>query len=151
MARKHNGKGRRISGPPFVQLFRYMLETEAWRTLKPAARAVYVAIAGRYDESNNGFLAASVRDLASECVTDKNTVMAAVNTLIERSFIERTQEGSFSCKVRLAAEYRLACYKCDRIGQPATNAFRQWRCGKTKALPEGLHQEEGRHYAQAGS
>lgn len=152
MARK-NSKGRRIAGPPFLQLFRHMLETEAWLTLKPAARVVYIAIAGRYkgeSVANNGFLAASVRDLASECLIDKNTVTASINDLMQRGLIERTQEGSFGCKVRLAAEYRLTCYRCDRTGQKATNAFRQWRGGKVSALPEGLHEEDGGHYAQAG-
>jgi predicted transcriptional regulator len=130
-----------------------MLETEAWLSLKPAARAVYIAIAGRYKGetiANNGFLAASVRDLASECLIDKNTVTASLNDLIERGLIERTQEGSFSCKIRLAAEYRLTSYRCDRTGEKATNAFRQWRGGKTSALPEGLQKEEGGNHVQAG-
>jgi len=139
MARKHNAKGRRQSGPPFIQLFRHMLESEAWRTLKPAARAVYLSIAERYAGSNNGHLAASVRDLAAECLIDPKTVTASLNDLIERGLIERTQEGSFACKVRLAAEYRLTCYRCDRSGQSPTNTFRQWRGGTDAALPEGLN------------
>lgn len=116
-----------------------MLETEAWRTLKPAGRAVYLAVAGRYDGSNNGYLASPVRDLAAECLIDPKTVTASLNDLIERGLIERTQEGSFACKVRLAAEYRLTCYKCDRTGHAATNAFRQWRGKNGSALPEGLN------------
>ena len=140
MARNHNSKGRRTSGPPFLQLFKHMLKSEAWQTLKPAARCVYISITDRYDGSNNGYLAASVRDLAAECLIDKNTVTASIDALIERGLIERKQEGSFACKVRLAAEYRLTCYKCDRTGQAATNAFRQWRGGKTGAPPVGLNE-----------
>jgi hypothetical protein len=124
-----------------------MLESEAWRTLRPAGRAVYLTIAGRYDGSNNGYLAASVRDLAAECLIDPKTVTASLNDLIERALIERTQEGSFACKVRLAAEYRLTSYQCDRTGQAATNAFRQWRGEKGSALPEGLNAVDGNSLA----
>jgi len=123
---RHNSRGRRKSGPPFVQLFTHLLKSEAWQSLKPAARAIYIAITQRYDGTNNGYLAASVRDLASECHADKNTVMASLNVLIERGLIERTQASSFSCKVRLAPEYRLTCHYCDRSGQKASHAFRAW-------------------------
>jgi hypothetical protein len=127
MTRKRNQKGRNSGGPAFVQLFNYMLASEAWRSLKPQARAVYLAIAGRYKGANNGYLAASVRDLASECLIDAKTVTASLNGLIARGFIERTQEGSFACKVRLAAEYRLTVFACDRTGDKPSKAFMKWQ------------------------
>lgn len=143
-------KGRRKSGPPFVQLYRHMLEAPAWLGLKPAARVVYLQIACRYNGTNNGFLAASNRDLSSECRADPKTITASINTLIECGFIERTQEGSFACKIGMAAEYRLACFRCDRTGRNPSNAFRQWGGSNAGATPVGLNAEEGGNHVQAG-
>ena len=51
----------------YFQLHHYMMKTDAWRALSAAARAVYLQIGSRYSGANNGRLALSVRDAASEC------------------------------------------------------------------------------------
>lgn len=139
---RHDKKGRRKSGPPFVQLFRHMMESPAWRTLKPAARVVYTQIALRYNGSNNGQLAASIRDLAAECLADPKTVTASINELIARGLIERTQEGSFSCKVKLAAEFRLTAFRCDKTGRSASHAFRSWTTSGPRAVEGEINYDE---------
>jgi hypothetical protein len=51
----------------YFQVHHYMMKTDAWKALSAAARAVYIAIGFRYNGANNGRIACSVRDAASEC------------------------------------------------------------------------------------
>lgn len=133
---KHDKRGRTRSAPPFVMVRHDLLDSAAWRSLKPTAQSVYIRIARRYNGKNNGFLAASVRDLGEECDIKPHTAGAAINALIDRGFLERAQEGNFSCKVRLAAEYRLTSVKCDRTGAVATDAFKKWKPDPAKPTPK---------------
>lgn len=126
MAKKNN-KGRSKSGPPFVMLFYYIMDSDAWRGLNPASRAVLMQIARRYNGSNNGFLGASVRDLSDECNIAIGTVTASLKTLEAVGFIVTVRKGGFSCKVRLASEYRLTWLKCDLTGHAASNNFRAYQ------------------------
>jgi hypothetical protein len=124
-----NQKGRRRSGPPFLSLYHYILKSDAWRELTPQERTVLIQIAARFNGTNNGNIAASVRDLAEECNIAVNTVTKAIGRLISIGFIDRTQEGSFSYKVRHAAEYRLTWARCDRTGQAPRSLFMTFRRG----------------------
>lgn len=123
-----NNRGRSKSGPPFVQLFHYMLDSEAYRALKPAERAVLTELARRFNGHNNGFIALSARDAAERCNVNKDTATRAFGRLAELGFIERTQEGAFSYKMRHAAEWRLTWLPCHRTNaKPAPKAFTEWR------------------------
>jgi len=133
---RHNAKGRTKGGPPFVRVFYYLMDSPAWLSLMPTDRAVLLQIMRRYNGQNNGLLGASGDALASECRIRPNTVSDALRRLIAAGFIERTQEASFACKMRLAAEYRVTCFRCDRTGQRASNDFRQWT--PTENLEDGI-------------
>lgn len=61
---RHNAKGRRTSGPPFVRLFYYLMDCPAWLELMPTDRPVFLQTMRRYNGQNNGFLGASVDALA---------------------------------------------------------------------------------------
>ena len=41
-------KHRKKTGPRFVQLFYFMLESEAWKDLNAVERAIYVELTRRY-------------------------------------------------------------------------------------------------------
>lgn len=82
----------------YFQLHHYMLKTNAWGALSPAARVVYVQIGYRYNGSNNGRITFSVREAATECNLAKNTAHRAFNELIDLGFIEETRHGSLSRK-----------------------------------------------------
>jgi Helix-turn-helix domain len=130
MAKKREGPDR------YFQLHHYMLKTEAWRSLSAAARAVYVQLGARYNGTNNGKLACSVRDAAEECRLDKNTAMRAFKELVALGFIEETRHGSMSRKTRIASEWRLTAFRCDLTGALKTCAFMQaeGRRGTTDSL-----------------
>src|SRR5262245_9105779 len=83
------------TGPPFVQLFKYMLRSPAWLSLSVTARAAYVQLALRYDGVNNGMIALSVRVLAEELGCTKNTASRALIELEDAGFIETVKIGRF--------------------------------------------------------
>ncbi len=105
----------------------FMLESPAYRSLTPAARAVYVEVAKLYNGRNNGTLALSVRDAAERCRINKDTASKAFALLQAVGFLECATPGGFTRKVRHAAEWRLAGERCDKTGALATRAFMRWR------------------------
>ncbi|MBP2159573.1 MULTISPECIES: winged helix-turn-helix domain-containing protein [Asticcacaulis] len=122
---RHDATGRRKSGPPFVRLFYYLMDSPAWLALMPSDRAVLMQIMRRYNGENNGYLGASIDNLASECNIRPNTASEAVKRLIAAGFVEKAQEAAFSRKDRKATQYRLTCFKCDRTGAAPSNTFRR--------------------------
>jgi hypothetical protein len=114
-------QGRPKTGPPFVQLFKYMLRSPAWLSLSTVARAAYVQLALRYDGVNNGMIALSVRVLAEELGCGKDTASRALIELEDAGFIETLKIGSFSS--RMASEYRLTTFRCDATGELPTKKF----------------------------
>ena len=92
--RKANKTGRSL-GPAdkFVALRAGLRETQAWRSLSFAARAVYIEIAAGVHRENNGKAARSSRFLADVVATTRPTVDRALRDLIERGFIVREQGG----------------------------------------------------------
>src|SRR4051794_16141018 len=111
-------RGRKINGPPFVQLHYYLLDCEAWHRLSLCARAAYIEVARLYNGTNNGRLAMSVRRLAAliPCATD--TASRALTELELAKFLDVTKTGSFRRRERHSSEYRLTAYRCDVTGQP---------------------------------
>jgi len=127
MTRKHDKKGRSKGKMwDFVALERYILKSPAWRSLDAVARAAYVEIAQAYNGSNNGRIVMSARMLADGLNVSKDTAARKIHILQERSFIERVKQASFSMKVRHAAEYRLAAFRCDVSGALASKTFMRW-------------------------
>jgi Helix-turn-helix domain len=102
-----------------------MLKCDAWRVLSSAATRVYIQIGSRYNGANNGKLAFSVRDAASECNLAINTARRALHELVDLGFIEETRHGGLSKKTRIASEWRLTAFKCDLTGGFKTCAFLQ--------------------------
>ena len=107
----------------YFRVHHYMMKAEAWLALSAAARAVYLQIGFRYNGSNNGKLALSVRDAAKECNIARNTASRAFEELVDLGFIELTREGSFDRKTRIASEWRMTAFRCDLTGSLTTRAF----------------------------
>jgi hypothetical protein len=57
-----------------VQLAEWVQASEAWATLKPGPRALYIELKRRFNGSNNGRIILSHRDSARALNVDKNTV-----------------------------------------------------------------------------
>jgi hypothetical protein len=109
------------------------MDTDAWRSLRPADRCVLIEIMRRYDGKNNGLIGLGVREAAELCRINKDTAAQSFRKLGERGFIECGQEGSFDYKARHAAEWRLTWLKCDRTGALPSRAFLKWVPADTQA------------------
>lgn len=119
---------RRKKAGHFVQLEHYLLDTLAYRTLTPNARAVYVELKRRFNGRNNGTLALSARDAGDAIGATHHTGARALLELQEHGFIEITEESDFKRKVHVARAYLLTEYPDDRPGRSriASKAFLKW-------------------------
>lgn len=131
MARKHNHKGRNRNGNRFLSLEHWMMETEAWRSLSPATRCVYIEIAARYNGSNNGQIPLSVREAAALCNIARDTAMRALTELQHKGLIREIKAGSFNLKVRHATEWALTAHPLN--GELPTKDFVRWSRSANRA------------------
>lgn len=109
--------------PRHVRLYHWFLKTEAWQSLSPNARALYIEIVTRYNGSNNGRIGFSVRDAAKLLHIGKNGAADAFVELQERGFIVVTKRSGFSLKTKKATEWRLTEFCCDITNIFATKDF----------------------------
>ena len=119
-----------------------MLKTDAWKALSAPARAIYVQIGFRYNGKNNGKIAYSAREAASECRLNKDTAARTFKELIALGFIEETRHGGLSRKTRVASEWRLTAFRCDLTGALKTSLFMQ-----RGTLARGIRLSENRGHA----
>jgi hypothetical protein len=105
-----------------------MLNSDAWLSLTPAARTVYIELHASYNGTNNGRLGLSVRRAAKRGRIAKDTAAHAFEELAERGFIECMKKGAFSLKLRHATEWRLTHLKCDVTNRTGdASPFMKWR------------------------
>lgn len=118
---KGGGAGRH------VQLSEYLQKTEAWATLKPGPRALYVELKRRYNGSNNGEIFLSHRDAAAALNVNRNTVTGYFQDLQTRGFISMTQGPHLGPSgIGLASKWSLQEeVTCD--GRAAAKGFVAWR------------------------
>lgn len=135
MPKTHNQKGRSTTVERYVQLFIWLLRSDAWLSLTPQARAVYVELHSNFNGSNNGRIGLSVRRAAVRCRIAKDTAARAFDELVDRGFIECTSKGAFSLKSRHASEWRLTHINCHKTGRTKDSAFMKWRPGKQNPVP----------------
>jgi hypothetical protein len=109
-----------------------MMNTPAWRSLTAQGRAVFLELLARYNGSNNGRIALSVREASTLCNIAVNTARRALAELEERGFIECVRRGHFDRKARHATEWRLLTLRCDLTGTPAKKTFARWRPAEEK-------------------
>ena len=117
----------------FVQLMEYMQASEAWATLPPGPRALYVELKRRFTGTNNGALYLSHRDAAKALNVARNTVATYFRELESRGFIRKTGEHHLGPSgIGQASTYALEEEPCD--GKAATKVYMSWR-QKTEAPP----------------
>jgi hypothetical protein len=113
----------------YVALRYWLLQSPAWRSLPPTARALYIELARRYNGSNNGRISFSVREGADALHVGKDTAAHNLKILEERGFIVRIKRGAFSLKTsREASEWRLTEHDQDAPHpNHATKDFMGWQ------------------------
>lgn len=120
----------------FVALERYLLQSPAWASLPPAARAAYIAVAHGYTGSNNGYIRLSALALSQQILVGRSTAGRALAELVQKGFIEVAQPGGFNIKSGArATEWRLTAFRCDRTSTASSKAFMRWRPEMQNAVP----------------
>ena len=147
MPNRQDSRGRSKT-PAFVMIYKWVLKSDAWKSLTPAARVIYIELKAIYDGKNNGYLGLSRRRAAELCRISKDTATRAFAELVEKGFIECVQQGSFNFKLRHAAEWRITEAPCDRTLQPPSKAFMRWR---PEQNPVPVHKVNGTNPRSRGS
>jgi hypothetical protein len=129
--RKIDKKGRSRGQARFVMLEHWLLDCEAYRSLKPIPRAVYTELRRRFNGLNNGQIIASVRDLAEACKCSKDGVQDALKDLEKKGFIKAASRGSFHYKKRHAPTWILTDQSL-RDALP-TREFLRWLAPEKKS------------------
>lgn len=125
------GTGRHVQLPEWLQA------TEAWSTLAPGPRALYVELKRRFNGSNNGQIIFSHREAAAALNVHRNTVGPWFAELEGRGFICMTQAPHLGPsgigKASVWALGELTTWD----GKPASKGFMDWRQIKTPAQKTG--------------
>lgn len=98
----------------FVRLDYRLLQSNAYRSLTPNARALLIELAMLYNGENNGSLYLGVQDAAHRMgLADHHAAGRAFDELQFRGFIEMTQDAHFGVKaaeISRARTWRLTCF-----------------------------------------
>lgn len=130
--RRHDATGR-STNERFVWLKHWLLNSPAWKSMKPIPRALYVALRKRFNGTNNGQISISVREAATEIRCAKDSAMRALWELEEKGFIKCSQRGDFNWKLKLASTWILT--EESHGGEFATKDFMRWK-EKEKSGPK---------------
>lgn len=137
MAGKSFRKGKKGAGR-HVQLPEYLQATEAWASLKPGPRALYIELKRRFNGSNNGRIFLSQRDAAEAINVHRNSVGGYFAELEARGLIAMTRapflgpSGVGQASVWALQEFPTA------DGKSAQQGFLKWRekqNPRTKTVP----------------
>jgi hypothetical protein len=122
--------GRNQKFEQFVKIDYSLIKSEAYRTLKPAYRAIYIEICHFYNGHNNGEISFSVRQAKQNCMVGNATAMNGFKTLEERGFIICHKQSAFNLKADaskgMAREWEITAYPPKEGGQ-AKRLFKSWR------------------------
>jgi DNA-binding transcriptional MocR family regulator len=130
--RGKKGTGRHVQLPEWLQA------SEAWRTMKPGPRALYIELKRRYNGRNNGAIILSHRQAADALNVHRNTVGAWFEELEARGFIWMAQGPHLGPSgIGQASVWGLA-EEMTQDMKPARKTFMEWRENqepRTKTVP----------------
>src|SRR5262249_40608093 len=84
----------------FVMLRYSLLDSSAWQSLPPIARALYVEMAHKYNGRNNGQIPFSRREGAKALGVNKSTISRTEAVLERNGLIRRTGYGELDLKTK---------------------------------------------------
>ena len=129
---KRGGAGRHVQLPEWLQV------SEAWATMTPGARALYIELKRRFNGSNNGQIFLSHRDAAQALNVHRNTVGKFFRELEQRGFIRLTVAPHLGPSgIGQASVWALEELPT-QDGKPAGRAFMRWSAKenpRTKFVP----------------
>jgi DNA-binding transcriptional MocR family regulator len=109
-----------------VQLPEWLQASDAWATLKPGPRALYIELKRRFNGTNNGRIIFSHRDAASALHVHRNTVGPWFDELQARGFVFMTHAPHLGpAGIGKASIWALGELPTDDM-KPAQKAFMRW-------------------------
>ncbi|OWU83388.1 hypothetical protein ATO6_18165 [Oceanicola sp. 22II-s10i] len=130
---KHHkrGAGRHVQLPEWLQA------SEAWATMKPGPRALYIELKRRFNGTNNGQIILSHRDAAQALAVHRNTVGPWFDELQQRGFIRMTQAPHLGpAGIGKASIWALEELPT-QAGHLPSKAFMSWRVNKKPRTKTG--------------
>jgi hypothetical protein len=119
-------------GQTFVMLRHDILDSLAWKSLTPNARAAWVAISRRHNGFNNGCIPMSVREVGADLGISKSSAHRAVCQLIDRKLIEVMQNSGFNVKSgRRSRRFALTHIPLGEKMGAGSDAWKHWRPQKS--------------------
>ncbi len=123
------------TGPRFAAIYHREMDTPAYLCMSAWGRSLPIEYRRKYNGSNNGEIAMSVRQAARllDCCLD--TAAKAQGELVEKGWIREAQKGSFHWKAdaggrkyRAATTWRITSQPIG-LGEstPATKEYVKWR------------------------
>ena len=113
-------------------IYNAMADTPAWRSLKPAPRALYLEIKRQYRGHNNGRVLLSYRNAAKQLNSSYNSVGGWFKELEKRGFIVCMQKHHLGPSgVGQTSHWRLTEHDYD--GHKPTNDYVNWTPEKNKS------------------
>jgi hypothetical protein len=129
--------GRSKKEARHLRLYRSVMETPAWRSLSPPARAVLIELYALYRGDNNGELFLACREAASRCNINKDTASKSFRELEDKGFIQRRARRPEKWTEGLARCWILTEFPFPRDGIRPTRDYLNWTPAPTKlASPE---------------
>ena len=130
-------KGHKKGAGRFVQLPEWLQASEAWASLKPGPRALYIEMKRLFNGGNNGRIILSHRDAALALGVHRNTVGPWFDALQERGFIRMTRAPCLGPSgVGQTSHWALEELPTDNM-KSAPKAFMAWRQNKSPAQKTG--------------
>ena len=123
---KKRGAGRHVQLPEWLQ------RTEAWATMKPGPRALYVELKRRFNGQNNGEIYLSHRDAAIALNVHRNTVGSYFAELEQRGFVVMTAGAHLGPSgTGISAQWALSELPLAGM-KKASNDFKKWKSSAQK-------------------
>ena len=122
--RKSDATGRSKGVERHVRLHYWVLQCQAYRSLRPTARALLVELYALFNNFNNGQLFLSVREAATKLNVSPNTAMKAFAELVGHGFIKPHVKGAFTLKERHATSWILTEFS--HANQLPEKTFMRW-------------------------
>jgi hypothetical protein len=105
----------------FVAVYHNVIKSEAWRNCSGDAIKVFMHLCTRYHGTNNGMLAASMRNIGEACAISKDKANRCIDELLDWGLVEIVTPGSYGG--RKAHEYGIKIWDCHVTGRPAVTSW----------------------------
>lgn len=101
--------------PPFVAVFRALLQDPAWRSLSNSAKVLYIYLRSKFNTSTFSEVSLAYSEMKGvKGLSSTTTISSAFKELQSTGFIEKTKHGGLYggvCKYKFTGEFKDFYYR----------------------------------------